>query len=69
MNHYSKSELEFLIDEWVVGQNASRNKKIIRDKLINGMTNEQIAEKYDLSLTRTKTVIRLFRRKLETLGK
>ena len=69
MNHYSKSELEFLIDEWVVGQNASRNKKIIRDKLINGMTNEQIAEKYDLSLTRTKTVIRLFRRKLETLEK
>lgn len=69
MKQYPKSELEFLIDEWVVGLNASRNKKIIRDKLINGLTNEQIAEKHNLSLTRTKTVIRLFKRKLDALEK
>lgn len=69
MKHYSKSELEFLIDEWVVGLNANRNKKIIEDKLINGLTMEQIAEKHGLSITRTKTVIRLFKRKLDALEK
>ena len=67
MKLYSKSELEHLINEWVVGRNAKRNKRIIRDKLINGLTVFQIAEKYKLSQTRTKTVIRTFRRHIESL--
>lgn len=69
MKQYSKSELEFLIDEWVLGLNANRNKKIIRDKLINGLSFPQLATKYDMSETRVKTVIRLFKRKLDALGK
>ena len=67
MKLYSKSKLEHLINEWVTGRNAARNKKIIRDKLINGMTNLQVADKYKLSETRTKTVIRTFRKHIESL--
>ena len=67
MKNYMKSELEHLIEEWVIGRNARRNKKIIRDKLIHGMTIPQVAEKYKLSETRTKTVIRTFRRKIECM--
>lgn len=67
MRIYSKSELEHLINEWVVGRNAARNKKIIRDKLIHGMTIFQVANKYDLSETRTKTVIRTFKRHIESI--
>lgn len=67
MKNYMKSELEHLIEEWVVGRNARRNKKIIRDKLIHGMTIPQVAAKYKLSETRTKTVIRTFRRKIECM--
>lgn len=67
MKNYMKSELEHLIEEWVVGRNARRNKKIIRDKLIHGMTIPQLAAKYKLSETRTKTVIRTFRRKIECM--
>ena len=67
MKFYSKSELEHLINEWVIGRNAARNKKIIRDKLIHGMTIFQVATKYDLSETRTKTVIRTFKRQIESI--
>lgn len=67
MKNYMKSELEHLIEEWVVGRNARRNKRIIRDKLIHGMTIPQVAAKYKLSETRTKTVIRTFRRKIECM--
>lgn len=67
MKNYMKSELEHLIEEWVIGRNARRNKKIIRDKLIHGMTIPQVAAKYKLSETRTKTVIRTFRRKIECM--
>ena len=67
MKIYSKSELEHLINEWVIGRNSSRNKKIIKDKLIHGMTILQVADKYKLSETRTKTVIRTFRRHIESI--
>ena len=59
---YSRSELEHFIEEWVLGYNATRNKAIIKDKLFEGLTISQIAEKYDLSETRVKTVIRTFKK-------
>lgn len=62
---YSKSQLLELIEEWVLGLNADRNKRIIKDKLIEGLTISKIAEKYDLSETRVKTVIRTFKRTVE----
>ena len=67
MRKYPKSELEYLINEWVIGRNATRNKKIIRDRLIHGMTIFQVAAKYDLSETRTKTIIRTFKRQIESI--
>ncbi len=67
MKKYPKSELEYLINEWVIGRNATRNKKIIRDRLIHGMTIFQVATKYKLSETRTKTVIRTFKRHIESI--
>lgn len=65
MKKYPKSELEYLIEEWVIGRHSERNKDIIRDKLIRGMTIEEIAEKHDMSETRIKTVVRTFKRTLE----
>ena len=59
---YSRSELEHLIDEWGLGLNATRNKAIIRDKFFEGLTIPKIAETYELSETRVKTVIRTFKR-------
>ena len=64
---YTRSQLEHLINEWVIGRNSKRNRVIISDKLIDGMTIPEIAEKYDLSETRVKTIIRDFKRNIGEL--
>lgn len=60
----TRSEWEHLIREHIIGLNAKRNREIIEDKLFEGMTIPQIAEKHGLSETRVKTVIRTFKRKI-----
>jgi len=60
----SRTQIEHLINEWVIGLNAGRNRKILKDKYIEGLSIPQIADKYDMSETRVKTVIRTFRRKM-----
>lgn len=61
------SDIERLINEYVVGFRAERNREIIRDKLIVGLSIKEVADKHHLSETRVKTVIRTFKRKLEAL--
>lgn len=53
----SRSQLEELIDEWIVGKNGERNRAILKRRLIDGLTYEQIAEEFDLSVRQTKTII------------
>ena len=62
---YLQTELEHLIKENVIGLRASRNRKIIRDKLFKGLSIVEISKKYDLSQTRVKTIIRTFRQKID----
>lgn len=69
MRLYSRSELESLIDNYVLGFHAERNRRIIKDKLIWGVSLKDIASKYHLSETRVKTVIRTFKRNMEALDK
>lgn len=40
----SRSQLESLIDEWIVGKNGERNRAILKRRLIDGITYEKIAE-------------------------
>ena len=68
MNNYAKSEWLHLIDEWVIGKNSKRNKGIIKDSIINGLSLKELSNKYKLSETRMKTVIRTFKRTLEAHG-
>ena len=55
-----KSDLDFLIKELTVGAYAYRNKKILRDTVIEGHEFATVAEKYDISQTRAKTIVRKF---------
>ena len=50
----SNSEISFLIDQWI--RNA-RDRAILKDRLINGMTFERLAEKYDLSTQQVKNIV------------
>ena len=52
----SRSELEKAIDEWVIGRHAERNRKVLKRKLIDGLTFEEVAEEVDLSVRHTKTI-------------
>lgn len=46
--------LSATIDRWVKG---SRNREVMKDRLIDTMTYERIAEKHDLSVRYVKTLI------------
>lgn len=59
----SRSELEKLIDEWILSE---RDRKILKRRLIDGVRFEPLAEEFDLSVRYTKTIVykgedRLFR--------
>lgn len=61
MNHtipeIPRSELIRLINQWIIGRNAERNRKIIKRRLIDGICFEPLAEEFGLSVRYIKTVV------------
>ena len=53
----SRSELEYLIDEWIVGRNAQRDRAILRRRLIDGIIYDRLAEEFDLSVRHIKKIV------------
>ena len=63
----SNSQLANLINEWIRGRNAVRNREILKLRLIDGMTYEDLAEKFGLSFQRVTAIVykeqdKIFRR-------
>ena len=54
LNNLTTVELERLIDLWI---RNSRNREITKDKLINGISFEALAEKYNLSVRQIKYIV------------
>lgn len=52
--HISNSHLSALIDEWIKNE---RNRKLMKRRLIDGITLEKLAEEFDISVTRTRQII------------
>ena len=52
----SRSELQYLIDQWIFNE---MDRLILADRLLNGLTLENLAGKYDISVTSVKD--RLYR--------
>lgn len=50
----SNSELASFIEEWV---RKERDREMLKDRLINGMMYEPLAEKYNLSVRATQNII------------
>lgn len=50
----SKSELEYLIDEWILNE---RNRRITKRKFCDGITFEKLAEEFGLSTQQVKTIV------------
>lgn len=51
----SRTEWEYLIEEYVL---SSRDRRIMKSRVIDGMTYEDIAEMYDMSVTQICTIVR-----------
>lgn len=62
-SNLSRSQIEQIIYEWIFNK---KHRDILIDRLLDGMTYQEIAEKYDISIQQTKNIIyksqdRLFR--------
>lgn len=53
----SKSEWSQMIDEWIIGRNAERDRQIIKRRLLDGITFERLAEEFDLSTQRVQEIV------------
>ena len=49
-----RSEIEHIIDEWIFNE---RDRKILKRRLLDGITYECLAEEFDLSVRRVKTIV------------
>ena len=58
MNAYdydlSRSDWEHLIDQWVFSQ---RDRCLLKRRLLDGITYENLAEEFDLSVRQTKNIV------------
>lgn len=50
----SKSEIESLIDEWILKE---RDRKILKRKLLDGICYEPLAEEFNLSVRQIKNIV------------
>ena len=53
----SKSELDSLISEWIIGKNAERDRAILRRRLFDGITFEKLSEEFGLSVRQSKAIV------------
>lgn len=49
-----KSEIENLIDEWILNE---RNRAILKRKLLDGICYEPLAEEFNLSVRQIKNIV------------
>lgn len=57
MHNYSRSEIERLADEWIIGRNAERDRMILKRRLLDGITYDRLAEEFDLSVRQVKNIV------------
>lgn len=51
---YTNSQIRALIDEWV---HSERDRKILKRRLIDGITFERLAEEFDMSPRQIKNIV------------
>lgn len=57
MRDYSRSELEAAINEWIVGKNAERDRRIIYRRLIDGICFEPLADEFDMPVRQIQNIV------------
>ena len=57
LKNLPRTEVEYLIDQWVMGRNAERDREILRQKIVIGITFLQVAKMFDLSTQRVEQIV------------
>lgn len=57
MVELSRSEIESLIDEWIVGRNAQRDRQILKRRLIDGIIYDDLSDEFGLSVRQIKNIV------------
>ncbi len=50
----SRSQMEYLIDEWIFSE---RDRAILKRRLLDGICYEPLAEEFDMSVRQIKTIV------------
>ncbi len=50
----SRTEIEFLIDEWI---HKERDRRILKRRLLDGICYEPLAEEFDMSVRQVKNIV------------
>ena len=54
---HTANEVESAIDTYIIGRNAERNRRLLRRRLIDGITYEALAEEFELSDSQVKRIV------------
>lgn len=54
VKEYANSQIEAVIDEYI---HKKRNRELLKRRYIDGVTFEELAEEFDLSVRHTKTIV------------
>lgn len=60
----SRNDWETLIEQFIIGRNAERNRKIIKRRLLDGICYEPLSEEFGLSVRQTKKIVYAAEKKL-----
>ena len=53
----SRAEWESLIDQYIIGRFAERNRAILKRRRLDGICYEPLAEEFNLSVRQTKKIV------------
>lgn len=53
----SKADIDDLIELWIIGKNAERNREILRRRLFDGIRFELLADEFQMSERQIKNIV------------
>lgn len=57
IDNVTKTQLENIIDEYIIGFKAERNRQLMKQRLCDGLTFEELAEESDMSVRQVKKIV------------
>lgn len=66
LDDMSRTDIEFLIDEWI---HKERDRQILKRRLLDGICYEPLAEEFDLSVRQVKNIVYKAEERLFTKAK